>query len=56
MTHDSRNGGCLKVTGLWLEPKVAMTQGREHKLHAELKRIQKFVGAATLDAAPLGDA
>ncbi len=57
MTHDSRNGsrdgGCLKVTGLWLEPKIAMTQGREHKLRAELRRIQKFVGAATLDAAPL---
>jgi len=57
MTHDGRNGsrdgGVLKVTGLWLEPKVAMTRGREHKLRAELKRIQKFVGAATLDAAPL---
>ncbi len=34
MTHDSRNGGCLKVTGLWLEPKVAMTRGRERKLRA----------------------
>jgi uncharacterized protein YcaQ len=53
MTHDSRNGGCLKVTGLWLEPKIAMTQGRDHKLRAELKRIQKFVGAAALDFAPL---
>jgi hypothetical protein len=30
-----------------------MTRGREHKLRAELKRIQKFVGAAALDAAPL---
>jgi uncharacterized protein YcaQ len=48
MTHDSRNGNSLKVTGLWLEPKIAMTQGRERKLHAELKRIQKFIGAATL--------
>ncbi len=53
MTHDSRNGGCLKVTDLWLEPKIAMTQGREHKLRAELKRIQKFVGAAALDVTPL---
>jgi len=53
MTHDARNGGCLKVTGLWLEPKVAMTRGREQKLQAELKRIQKFVGAAELDTAPL---
>ena len=53
MTHDAKSGGVLKVTGLWLEPKVAMTQGREHKLHAELKRIQKFVGAAALNAAPV---
>ncbi len=53
MTHDAKNGGVLKVTGLWLEPKVTMTQGREQKLHAELKRIQKFVGAAALDAAPV---
>ena len=49
MTHDARNGGVLKVTGLWLEPKVAMTQGREQKLHAELKRIQRFVGACGLE-------
>ena len=52
MTHDVWNGGVLKVTGLWLEPQIAMTQGREHKLQAELKRIQRFVGAATLDFAP----
>jgi hypothetical protein len=56
MTHDGRNagrdGGVLKVTGLWLEPRVAMTQAREHKLRAELKRIQKFVGAAALKFAP----
>ncbi len=52
MTHDSRNGGCLKVTGLWLEPKVAMTQGREDKLQAELRRIQRFVGAVALEFAP----
>ena len=50
--HDARNDGCLKVTGLWLEPKVAMTQDRERKLLAELKRIQRFVGAAALDIAP----
>ena len=56
MTHDSRNGcrdgGVLKVTGLWLEPEIAMTRGREDKLQAELKRIQKFVGAAALEFAP----
>ncbi len=56
MTHDGRNGGrdggVLKVTGLWLEPRVAMTQAREHKLRAELRRIQKFVGAAALEFAP----
>ena len=56
MTHDSRNGnrdgGVLKVTGLWLEPQVAMTRGREAKLQAELKRIQRFVGAAALEFAP----
>ena len=40
------------MTGLWLEPRVAMTQAREHKLRAELRRIQKFVGAAALDFAP----
>jgi uncharacterized protein YcaQ len=42
----------LKVTGLWLEPQVAMTQAREAKLQAELKRIQRFVGAAALEFAP----
>ena len=56
MTHDSRNGsrdgGVLKVTGLWLEPEVAVTRGREDKLQAELGRIQRFVGAAALEFTP----
>jgi hypothetical protein len=56
MTHDSRkggrDGGILKVTGLWLEPQVAMTRGREHRLQAELRRVQRFVGAAALEFAP----
>ncbi len=50
--HSGQGWECLKVTGLWLEPRVAMTQAREHKLRAELRRIQKFVGAAALEFAP----
>lgn len=52
MKHESQDGGRLKVTGLWLEPKIALTRSREDKLQAELKRIQRFVGATAVEFAP----
>ena len=52
MKHERQDGGGLSVTGLWLQPGVAMTWTRRDKLQAELKRIQKFVGAEAVDIAP----
>ncbi len=52
MKHERQDGGGLSVTGLWLKPGVAMTRTRRDKLQAELKRIQKFVGAEAVDFAP----
>ena len=52
MKHERRDGGALSVTGLWLTPGVAMTRTRRGKLQAELRRIQKFVGAEAVDFAP----
>jgi hypothetical protein len=52
MKHERQDGGGLSVTGLWLKPGVAMTRTRRDKLQAELKRIQKFVGAEAVEIAP----
>ncbi|MBT4490102.1 MAG: winged helix-turn-helix domain-containing protein [Rhodospirillaceae bacterium] len=41
-----RDDDALHVTGLWLEPKVKFSKGREAKLAAELKRHAKFIGMA----------
>jgi hypothetical protein len=42
---ERRDGGVLRVQGLWLEPGIAMTRGRRHKLEAELNRLARFAGA-----------
>ena len=52
MKHERQNGGGLSVTGLWLDPGVAMTRSRRDKLQAELRRIQRFVGAESSEFAP----
>lgn len=39
-----RDDGVLAVTGLWLEPGVRFTNGREAKLRAEVRRHAKFIG------------
>jgi hypothetical protein len=39
-----RQDDALHVTGLWLEPKIKLTKGREKKLIAELNRQAKFIG------------
>lgn len=40
-----RQDGELRVTGLWLEPKVKLTRGRRARLEAELERQRRFTGA-----------
>ncbi len=52
MKHDRQTDGTLRVAGLWLEPGIKMTRGRTDRLMAELKRIQRFVGAEGLDFDP----
>lgn len=47
-----RNGGLLRVQGLWLEPDVAMTPRRRARLDAELQRVCRFAGAEAVDFAP----
>lgn len=42
---ERRDSGVLRVQGLWLEPGIAMTRGRRHKLEAELNRLARFAGA-----------
>ncbi len=43
-----RQDDALHVTGLWLEPKVKFTKGREKKLASELNRLAKFIGMETV--------
>ena len=45
MKHERQGDGALRVTGLWLEPKVKLSKGRRDRLEAELKRVARFVGA-----------
>ncbi|MDJ0942650.1 MAG: crosslink repair DNA glycosylase YcaQ family protein [Kiloniellales bacterium] len=52
MKHDRQADGALRVTRLWLEPGLKMTRGRADRLVAELRRIQRFVGAESLDVDP----
>lgn len=52
MKHD-RKIGALLVKGLWFEPKVRTSAGRQQRLEAELERIRKFTGADTLMHGPL---
>jgi len=40
-----RDAGELRVTGLWLEPKVKLSRGRQGRLEAELERQRRFTGA-----------
>ena len=39
----------LIVKGLWLEPKIKLTAGRQARLAAELERQRKFSGVATTE-------
>ena len=39
-----RDDNALHVTGLWLEPKVKLTQARKKSLTAELNRHARFIG------------
>lgn len=34
----------LALKRLWVEPKISWTAARDHKLHAELERLARFVG------------
>jgi uncharacterized protein YcaQ len=43
-----RGDNALHVAGLWLEPKIKFSQGREKKLAAELNRVAKFIGMANV--------
>jgi uncharacterized protein YcaQ len=40
----AKDDGALSVTGLWLEPRLALTKSREDRLAAELDRLARFVG------------
>ncbi|HEX9791696.1 MAG TPA: hypothetical protein VGA60_13635 [Kiloniellales bacterium] len=40
-----RERGALEVKGLWLEPKVKLSQARLDRLDAELERQRRFIGA-----------
>jgi uncharacterized protein YcaQ len=44
MKH-ARERGALEVKGLWLEPKVKLSQARLDRLEAELERQRRFTGA-----------
>ncbi|MEM7173305.1 MAG: crosslink repair DNA glycosylase YcaQ family protein [Pseudomonadota bacterium] len=35
----------IRVSGLWLEPKIRLTKDRQRRLDAELDRLRRFVGA-----------
>lgn len=47
MKHD-KQADALKVSSLWLEPKVRLTPARQGRLEAELDRQRRFIGAAHL--------
>jgi len=47
MKHDKAIDA-LKVSSLWLEPKVRLTPARQGRLEAELDRQRRFIGAAHL--------
>ena len=40
--------GALEVAALWMEPGRRLSRGRRERLDAELDRIRRFVGAATV--------
>ena len=44
MKHE-REGACLRVKGLWLEPKVKLSRARLARLEAELERQRRFTDA-----------
>ncbi|MPZ12238.1 MAG: winged helix-turn-helix domain-containing protein [Kiloniellaceae bacterium] len=44
MKHE-RDGGILRVKGLWLEPKQRLSAARQGRLEAELERQRRFTGA-----------
>jgi uncharacterized protein YcaQ len=44
MKHD-KAADTLKVSSLWLEPKVRLTPARQARLEAELDRQRRFIGA-----------
>ena len=44
MKHD-KPADALKVSSLWLEPKVRLTPARQARLEAELDRQRRFIGA-----------
>lgn len=46
-----RKASRLDVSKLWVEPGVAWTRTRAEKLDAELARMARFVGAATVSRA-----
>ena len=46
-----RRGEVLAVTGLWLEPRVRFSAGRKARLEAELNRLARFAGCASIDHA-----
>jgi hypothetical protein len=39
-----RDAGALSVTGLWLEPKIKLSTGRQRALESELDRVRRFTG------------
>lgn len=43
-----RDEDALRVTSLWLEPRIKLTKKRRNKLEDELHRLRKFIGAASL--------
>ena len=44
-----RNEDCLRVSGLWLEPKIKFAKGRRERLEAELERQRRFAGVARVE-------
>jgi len=44
-----RKKGIVTVTGLWREPRVKWTKGRQQKLDGELGRFARLIGAQTIE-------
>ena len=44
-----RKAGILEMKGLWLEPKVALTEQREKAMRRDLSRLAKFCGVEAVD-------